>query len=261
MSVQIESQHAVLLETLARHDVRFVLVGGVALQLHGYSGFTHDVDVTIAVDAVNGQRVEAALAALNAQPYLPGPRGSSYRTSFGRIEVMRETDGPGDYDGWMQKAVEIEIAPSVKVWVGGTSDLLLSKERAARSKDLDALPQIRADLIALGKLAREDIRGPVAKLPAERVHDSRLDELLGPRPASLRARGLWDHAAELISGYRNRWNLTDTDDLLGPLLPTNTPQGADRASLNRQLDRLTRMLGRDLPGPRDLDRDNIERGR
>lgn len=123
-----------LLETLVRYDVRFVLVGGTALQLYGYSGTTQDVDVTIAVDAANGQRVEAALAALRAQPFLPGPRGSSYRTDFGRIEVMRETAGPGDYDGWMQKAVRVRIAPSVDIWVGDPSDLLLSKEQAARDR-------------------------------------------------------------------------------------------------------------------------------
>jgi hypothetical protein len=142
--------------------------------------------------------------------------------------------------------------------VGEVSDLLLSKEQAARTKDLDALPQIRAELQALGKLAPKDIRGPVAKLPAERAYDPGLAELLGPRPTNPRTRGLWDHAVELIEGYRERWNLTDADDLLGPLSPANTPQGADRISLNGHLDRLTRMLGRDLPGP---EREDIERER
>jgi hypothetical protein len=240
----LQAHHATLLEVLARHDVRFVLVGGAALQLHGYTGFTHDVDVTIAVDAANGQRVEAALEALRAQPYLPGPRGSSYRTGFGRIEVMRETAGPGDYDGWMQKAVQIEIAPEVTVWVGSASDLLLSKEQAARPKDLDALPQIRAELQALGTLAPEDIRGPVVRLPAERTPDPRLVELLGDRPTDPRTRGLWDHAAQMITDYRKLWNLADADDLLGPLPPTGTPQAADRASLDRHLERLDRMLNR-----------------
>jgi hypothetical protein len=126
--VSIEPDHRTLLEVLARHDVRFVLVGGVGLQLHGYSGATKDVDVTIAVDAANGERVEAALSALRAQPYLPGARGSSYRTSFGRIEVMRGAAGPGDYEGWMQNAVQVEITPGLTVWVGGASDLVRSKE-------------------------------------------------------------------------------------------------------------------------------------
>ncbi|WP_445151370.1 hypothetical protein [Baekduia sp. Peel2402] len=34
----VEARHRALLQTLVDHDVRFVLVGGVALQLHGCSG-------------------------------------------------------------------------------------------------------------------------------------------------------------------------------------------------------------------------------
>ena len=36
----------------------------------------------------------------------------------------------------MKDAVQIEVTPGLKVWVGGASDLLLSKERAAREKDI-----------------------------------------------------------------------------------------------------------------------------
>ena len=98
---RLEARHAALLEALAGHEVRFVVVGGVALQLHGYSGVTVDVDVTIATDTANGRQIEAALASINAQPYLAGPRGSSYRTQFGRLEVMRSASAVGDYDAWM----------------------------------------------------------------------------------------------------------------------------------------------------------------
>lgn len=245
MNGLIEPNHLALLETLTRHDVCFVLVGGVALQLHGYSGATKDVDVTIAVDAANGRRVEAALSALGAQVDLAGARGSSYRTNFGRLEVMRDTAGPGDYEGWMQKAVQVEVSSSLKVWVGDPSDLLLSKELAARTKDLDALPNIRADLLAAGHLKPEDIRGPVAEAAQGQFLDPRLKDRLGPRPTSRRSRQLWDHAAELIADYRDRWGLADTNELLGPLPAAGTPQRADRASLDRQLNRLERLLGRD----------------
>lgn len=245
MNRRIEPNHLALLDTLARHNVRFVLVGGVALQLHGYSGATKDVDVTIAVDTANGRRIEAALSALGAQVDLPGARGSSYRTKFGRLEVMRDTDGPGDYDGWMQKAVQVQVSSSLKVWVGDPSDLLLSKELAARTKDLDTLPNIRAELLAAGHLKPEDIRGPVADTAREQSLDPRLNDRLGPRPTSRRSHQLWDHAAELIADYRDRWNLADADELLGPLPAAGTPQRADRASLERQLKRLERLLGRD----------------
>lgn len=55
-----------------------------------------------------------------------------------------------------------------------------------------------------------------------------------------------------IADYRDRWDLADTDELLGPLPAAGTPQRADRASLDRQLKRLERLLGRgdaERPGP------------
>jgi hypothetical protein len=38
--MDIDAGHRVLLATLARHDVAFVLVGGVALQAHGFTAAT-----------------------------------------------------------------------------------------------------------------------------------------------------------------------------------------------------------------------------
>jgi hypothetical protein len=95
-----------------------VLVGGVALQLHGFSGATRDVDVTIAVDDLNTRRLGQALEALQAQPYLTGERGIAYHTRLGQIEVMRWTDGVGDYDAWTHEATKIELEPGFDVrWV------------------------------------------------------------------------------------------------------------------------------------------------
>jgi hypothetical protein len=152
--IEIEDRHHELLRILAGSEVRFVLVGGVALQLRGFSGATRDVDVTIAVDDLNTRRMDQALEALQAQPYLTGERGAAYRTRLGQIEVMRWTDGVGDYDAWMREATMIELEPGLDVQVGSASHLLLSKEHADREKDTDALPLIRAELLASGALRR-----------------------------------------------------------------------------------------------------------
>jgi hypothetical protein len=80
-----------------------VLVGGVALQLRGFSGATRDLDITIAIDDLNTRRLDQALEALQAKPYLTGERGVAYSTRLGQIEVMRWTDGVGDYDAWTRE--------------------------------------------------------------------------------------------------------------------------------------------------------------
>jgi hypothetical protein len=44
--IEIDDRHRELLRTLAGARVQFVLVGGVALQLRGFSGATRDLDIT-----------------------------------------------------------------------------------------------------------------------------------------------------------------------------------------------------------------------
>lgn len=237
---EIDARHRELLRSLLAAEVRFVLVGGVALQLHGFSGATRDVDVTIATDETNTRRLEAGLEALGAQPYLSGERGVAYHTRLGQLEVMLWTDGVGDYDAWMQEAITVEIAPGLCAQVGTASQLLLSKEQADRDKDTDALPMIRAELLASGALQAADVRGPVAPLPEQIAPDPRAEQLLGSRPENRRARGLWDHGAQLIAEHRRRWNLPEDDPL--PRTASNEPQTTDREALHRRLERLRRLI-------------------
>ncbi len=242
--IDIEDRHRELLRILVGSEVRFVLVGGVALQLRGFSGATRDVDVTIAVDDLNTRRLDQALEALQAQPYLTGKRGVAYRTRLGQIEVMRWTDGVGDYDAWTREATGIEVEPELHVQVGSASHLLLSKEHADREKDTDALPLIRAELLASGALQASDVRGPVASLPTEVAPDPRVEQVLGPRPGQRRKRGLWDHGAHLIAEYRERWSVPDDDPLLGTPPAVGESQAADREALDQQLERLRRLIAR-----------------
>lgn len=69
-------QFKLLLETLNAADVRYVVIGGVALVLRGSSRLTVDLDVCYARDADNLDRLAAALRPLHptlrgAPPELP----------------------------------------------------------------------------------------------------------------------------------------------------------------------------------------------
>jgi len=238
----VEASHRELLAVLVEHRVDFVLVGGVGLQLKGYSGATRDVDVTIAVGAANETRLRAALEQLRAVPYLAGDRGMAYRTNLGQLEIMRRTDGVGDYTQWALHAAGVDLGDGQQVLVGSASDLLAAKEAAGREKDLRVLPRIRAELLALGALAPADVRGPVAELAVEAPADPRAAELLGSRPNERVARGLWDHGAEIIGTYRARWQIpADSGDPLGDQ-PGAPDQQTDRGAIERQLQRTTRLL-------------------
>ena len=56
------SRFGELLEKLARADVRYVLVGGGAVLLHGHSRVTADLDILIEAAEENARRLLAALA-------------------------------------------------------------------------------------------------------------------------------------------------------------------------------------------------------
>ena len=62
-----------LIKMLADGDVDFVLVGGLAVALHGYPRLTMDVDVVLAMDDKNLRRFINATTAAGLQPTIPVP--------------------------------------------------------------------------------------------------------------------------------------------------------------------------------------------
>jgi Nucleotidyl transferase AbiEii toxin, Type IV TA system len=67
-----------LFQALARHEVEYVTVGGVAIQAYGAQRLTRDLDVAIAASKENIERLAAALADVDARILGPdGQRSSS----------------------------------------------------------------------------------------------------------------------------------------------------------------------------------------
>jgi anaerobic glycerol-3-phosphate dehydrogenase len=62
-----------LFAALARHDVEYVTIGGIALQAHGGQHQTQGLDIAIAESAENAARLASALIDLDAR--VLGPDG------------------------------------------------------------------------------------------------------------------------------------------------------------------------------------------
>lgn len=60
-----------LLADLEQADVRFVVVGGVAVVIQGYARLTADIDLVIDLDPPNVRRTIDALVARGLRPLLP----------------------------------------------------------------------------------------------------------------------------------------------------------------------------------------------
>jgi hypothetical protein len=234
---------AALLEGLTRHGVDFVVVGGVAAQIHGWQGATADLDIAVSTGAANVGRLNAALVEVGAGPGVPGALGTVFQTRHGRLEIVRRADGIGEYSAWLANAGEQRVREGLVVVVAAPDDVLRSKEAAARDKDLVTLPQIRRDLIESGALKSGDARGPVAAATAAigpGAPPTFLAHLLGPRPEDDAARRTWDVVAQLVLDYRQRWSISDSENALGGEPPADRTQRSDRAAIAETADRVRR---------------------
>jgi hypothetical protein len=148
-----------ILKVLARHEVEFILVGGVAAILEGAPVSTFDLDVVISKSAENLQRLLPALQAIDARYLDPAGRHivpdedklASLRihrlaTSLGPLDVM-ETIGAGLAYGDLVGDTRMAEVAGVHVRVLGLETIIRSKEQANRDKDRAMLHVLRRTLL------------------------------------------------------------------------------------------------------------------
>ena len=137
-----------ILEALSRGGVEFVVVGGIAVQTHGYIRSTRDVDIVTSPAAPAATRLSQALSALGAEEIGRNAHLTRFDTRSGRLDVLdlEEVAGaPGSFDELRRRALVVEL-DGIEIPVAGLDDLVRMKRAAGR-------PQ---DLIDIGALTRDD---------------------------------------------------------------------------------------------------------
>jgi predicted nucleotidyltransferase len=127
-------------KSFQRHDVRYVVIGGVASVLHGVPRATFDLDILIEASTENAEQLLAALidagfgtaAMTNAQDVV-----AHEITVFNdrvRIDVQTRTPGLSFQDAWhRRKTVTYE---GQDFFIVSKEDLIASKRAAGREVDL-----------------------------------------------------------------------------------------------------------------------------
>lgn len=137
-----------MLDVLARHEVRFVMIGGLAGRLWGSPTVTNDMEVCYATDPANLTRLAAALRALRARlrgvdedvPFLLDERTLAagdhftFATDAGGLDCLGTPAGTKGYDDLARTAESIEIGDHV-VKVAPIEDLIRMKLATGRAKD------------------------------------------------------------------------------------------------------------------------------
>jgi hypothetical protein len=153
-----------LFRTLAEHGVDYLVIGGVAAQVHGRRRTTKDLDVTPAPDPENFERLAAALVALEAHPAelgesAPAPTAEQLHvasivpplaTQHGELHILNDVPGAADYAAMRMRALESELAGTA-VQIVSVDDLVRMKRAAGRPSDLE-------DVEALLTVARREVQ-------------------------------------------------------------------------------------------------------
>jgi hypothetical protein len=157
---------AELLQSLSGESVQYVLVGGLAVQLHGFMRSTFDIDLVLAMNDGNLTRFIAVAKRYGLVPSIPVPidtlRDANQIEQWHRGKGMlafalREPQVGGSvvdilvrpnvpFEQLMANAVAGELFAQ-KIWIASIDDLITMKRIANRAKD-------QLDIAALEKIKR-----------------------------------------------------------------------------------------------------------
>jgi hypothetical protein len=151
-----------LFSALDRHNVDYLLIGGLAVSLHGVERATMDVDITVAMNPTNLAALIETAKDLKLTPVLPVPL-----ESLSDIELLRtwqtqrhleafalrtpELAGvtidvllfpPVDFASMTARAVEFDVAGTA-IKVVSVDDLIALKSAVGRPIDMSDIEHLR----------------------------------------------------------------------------------------------------------------------
>jgi hypothetical protein len=143
-------------------DVRYLIVGGLAVVAHGYLRFTADLDLVLDPDPSALRRAIDAFTGLGYRPRVPVAfddfadpgRRAEWRRDKGMLvftlqsadhawtEVDLFLESPFDFEAAFGRAVRLQVAPGAMATVVGFDDLLEMKRKSGRPIDLSDLAML-----------------------------------------------------------------------------------------------------------------------
>lgn len=150
-----------ILSELLNAGVQFVLIGGLAAQVHGSPSLTGDVDICFALDGANLDHLAHALQSLAAiRREMPSGVGApidaralrsgdvfTLSTRYGDLDLLAHPDPGLDFEMLTSRSIGASVL-GMPVRVASLQDLIAMKRAAGRPKD-------RIELEILGALREE----------------------------------------------------------------------------------------------------------
>lgn len=141
-----------ILEDLNEAEVRYVLIGGIALIRHGVVRATRDIDAVFDPDSDNVSRIQSLASKWGATrpdgSPIPDEGISSDRTihlatSMGDLDLVSETVAGFKFEQLLARA-ETSKVDGVKAPICSLADLVAMKRAVGRERDLADLADLEA---------------------------------------------------------------------------------------------------------------------
>lgn len=157
-----------LFRRLEEAEIRYLVVGGIAVNLHGVNRLTHDVDLVIALDAVNLGRFVSVAKRYSFKPVVPVKLEdladaekvrdwieNKHMLAFGlrpqnpvepTLDILVKP--PIDFETAYARRVVVTVEGQ-KISVASVADIIAMKTGTGRAKDRDDIVMLKR----LGKLS------------------------------------------------------------------------------------------------------------
>jgi predicted nucleotidyltransferase len=151
------TNYAKILQVLSQNHISFIVIGGVAANLHGSARATFDLDLVYGRRVDNVSNLAKALAPYH--PYLRGvPPGLPFifdektirnglnftlDTELGDLDLLGEVVGGGNFEQLLPYTIDLDVFGVICKCV--TLERLIQLKRAAgRPKDLESIAELQA---------------------------------------------------------------------------------------------------------------------
>jgi hypothetical protein len=150
-----------LFRCLHRRDVRYLLAGGLAMNLHGVPRMTMDVDLVVALDDDNLEAFIQCARDLYLKPQAPVPLESLLDADLRRSWIedkhliafaLAGTPGtptvdvllkhPLDFDEALRRALVQEVE-NIPIRIASLDDMIALKQNTGRRQDQDDIDHLR----------------------------------------------------------------------------------------------------------------------
>ena len=135
------------IELLNSHKIKYLVVGGYAVTIHGYPRFTNDIDIWLWVSKENAEKMisvfkEFGFASLKIKPedFLEPEKVIQLGYPPNRIDLLTSVSGL-EFSDCYPKRVQVDI-DNMKIDFIDLHSLKINKKASGRHKDLDDLENL-----------------------------------------------------------------------------------------------------------------------